>query len=137
VTHPGEHLAEYIEERGWSQAQFARLADMSPKLVSTIVNGTNPVTPETALKLEHVLGLKAYIWTGLQANWDLHQARLREREAAERKFAWLKQFPLGELRKLGRLPDTADLGGLVGEMLTLLGIAARLRGETRLACGPS
>lgn len=75
AIHPGEHLAEHIEARGWSQAEFARLADLSPKLVSTIINGTNPVTAETAVKLERDLGMKAYIWTGLQADWDLHQAR--------------------------------------------------------------
>ena len=122
ATHPGDHLAEYIEERGWSQAEFARLAGLSSKLVSTIINGTNPITPDTALKLEHVLNLKADIWTALQSNWDLFQAREREREAAERDSVWLKEFPLKELKKLGRLPDTGDLSRLMSDMLTLLGI---------------
>ncbi len=58
ATHPGEHLAEYIEANGWSQAEFARLAGLTPKLVSTIVSKVNPVTPETALRLERVLGVK-------------------------------------------------------------------------------
>ena len=33
ATHPGEHLGEYIEANGWSQADFARLAGLTPKLV--------------------------------------------------------------------------------------------------------
>jgi len=70
ATHPGEHLAEYLEARGWSQAEFARLADLTPKLVSEIINGKNPVTPDTAIKLERVLGLKDYIWLGLQRDWE-------------------------------------------------------------------
>jgi HTH-type transcriptional regulator/antitoxin HigA len=77
ATHPGEHLGEHIRERGWSHADFACIADMTPQLVSAIVDGSNPVTPATALKLEHALGLKAYVWTGLQANWNLFQARRR------------------------------------------------------------
>lgn len=81
ATHPGAHLAELIEARGWSQADLARLANLTPKLISTIISGRNPVTPETAIKLERVLGLKAEIWTRLQSNWDLHQARTLERSA--------------------------------------------------------
>lgn len=77
ATHPGEHLAEQIEARGWSQADFARLAGLTPKLVSTILAGRNPVTTETAIKLERALGMKAEIWVGLQSNWDLFQARAR------------------------------------------------------------
>lgn len=76
ATHPGEHLAEHIKARGWSQAEFARFAELTPKLVSTIISGRNPVTPETAIKLERVLGMKAEIWVGLQSNWDLFQAGL-------------------------------------------------------------
>jgi HTH-type transcriptional regulator / antitoxin HigA len=64
-----------LEARGWSQAEFARLAGLTPKLVSAIIKGSNPVTAETAIRLERVLGLKAYIWTRIQANWDLFQAR--------------------------------------------------------------
>jgi addiction module HigA family antidote len=74
-THPGEHIAEYLEENGWSQAELARRAGLTPKLVSEIINGKNPVTPETALKLERVLGLKAEVWLGLQSSWDLFHAR--------------------------------------------------------------
>ncbi len=76
-THPGEHIDEYLEVNGWSQAELARRAGLTPKLVSEIINGKNPVTPDTALKLERVLGLKAEIWMGLQTGWDLFQARKR------------------------------------------------------------
>ncbi len=75
ATHPGEHLEEYLEINGWTQAEFARRSGLTPKLVSDIVNQKNPVTPETALVLERVLGLKAEIWLGYQARWDLLKAR--------------------------------------------------------------
>lgn len=124
ATHPGEHLAEHIEARGWSQAELARFADLTPKLVSTIISGRNPVTPETAIKLERVLGLKAEIWVGLQSNWDLFQARAQERaaEAGAEAEAWVKQFPVKELQALGRLPRRADLAALVNGLLSLLKI---------------
>ena len=124
ATHPGEHLAEQIEARGWSQAEFARLADLTPKLVSTIISGRNPVKPETAIKLERVLGLKAEIWTRLQSNWDLFEARTRERAADAEKKAWVEQFPIKELRARGRLPKKADVGALADGLLGLLGIGS-------------
>lgn len=124
ATHPGEHLAEQIEARGWSQADFARLANLTPKLVSTIISGRNPVTPETAIKLERVLGLKAEIWTRLQANWDLFEARAQERAADAETEAWVGQFPIRELQARGRLPKTADVGTLKERLLRLFGIGA-------------
>jgi HTH-type transcriptional regulator/antitoxin HigA len=83
ATHPGEHLLEHIEARGWSQAEFAQQAGLPPKLVSGIIGGINPLTAETAIKLERVLGVKACRWTGLQANWDLFQARAQAKPAAD------------------------------------------------------
>lgn len=120
---PGEVLAEHIEANGWSQADFARLADLSPKLVSTILSGRNPITAETAIKLERVLGLKAYVWTGLQARWDVENARQNE-QAGFDASAWLARFPVSELRARDALPDTRQAGPLVEGLLTLFGIGS-------------
>jgi HTH-type transcriptional regulator/antitoxin HigA len=122
ATHPGEHLAEYLEARGLSQAEFARLADLTPKLVSEIINGKNPVTPDTAIKLERVLGLKDYIWLGLQRDWDLHQARQKAMAVAPEQKSWLARFPIKELKAQRLLPDTTSDGSLLDALLRLLGV---------------
>jgi HTH-type transcriptional regulator/antitoxin HigA len=93
-THPGEHLEEYLEGNGWSQAELARRAGLTPKLVSEIISGKNPVTPETALKLERVLGLRAEVWLGLQSSWDLFHARQRERKAQSQRRGPPSEKPL-------------------------------------------
>lgn len=132
AVHPGEHLAEYLESRGWSQAEFARLAGLTPKLVSTIINGTNPVTAETALKLEHVLGMKADIWTGLQADWDLHEARKARQQGAEECRAFLRRFPVKELTSRGVLPKGVSVEAMCDRLLTFLGIGAPSAFEAKL-----
>jgi HTH-type transcriptional regulator/antitoxin HigA len=132
ATHPGEHLDEHIEARGLSQAAFARLADLSPKLVSTIIAGKNPVTAETALKLERVLGLKAYVWTGLQAKYDLHVARLNEQRTFDAN-QWLARFPLKELRSRKVLPEGGDAGALVESLLVFMGIGSPGAYEAKLS----
>jgi HTH-type transcriptional regulator / antitoxin HigA len=121
AVHPGALLEEHLEARGLSQAEFARLAGLTPKLVSTIIKGANPVTAETAIRLERVLGLKAYIWTGAQANWDLFRARAEAKPAPD-VSSWLSLFPINELRKRSCLPDTTDEGTLADALLHLFAI---------------
>ena len=100
AVHPGAILEEHLGIQGLSQANFARLAGLTPKLVSTIIKGTNPITAETAIRLERVLGLKAHIWTGIQAKWDLFQACAATKPALDAK-AWLARFPIKELQDRG------------------------------------
>lgn len=124
AIHPGEHLSEHLESRGLSQAEFARLANMTPKLVSTIISGANPVTAETALKLERVLGMKADIWTGLQADWDLHQAKAAKEIEAERAKATLAHFPVKTLKERKILPATNEPGPLFDGLLRFFGVGS-------------
>ena len=70
---PGWVLAEHLETEGLSQAEFARRCGCSLKLISGIIAGVAPVSLETALQFEKVLGLKATVWTGIESNYRLHQ----------------------------------------------------------------
>ena len=124
ATHPGEHLDEFLETRGWSQAEFARLAGMTPKHVSTIISGDNPITAETAIRLERVTGMKDYVWTRLQAAWDLYQARQREHAALEKAAAWCRDFPIKDLVARGALTAVRDPGRQLAELLAFLGIGS-------------
>jgi HTH-type transcriptional regulator / antitoxin HigA len=121
AVHPGAILQEHLEARGLSQAELARLAGLSAKLVSTIINERNPISAETAIRLERVLGLKAYIWTGIQAKWDLFRAR-RAAMLISKPAEWLSQFPIKELRERGVVPDTKDTGALMEALLSFFEI---------------
>lgn len=79
ATHPGDHLKEWIEVSGQSQAAFARQCGLTTKLLSTIINRKAPVSALTALKLERSGHHTAQLWMNLQTNWDLHHARKRLR----------------------------------------------------------
>jgi HTH-type transcriptional regulator / antitoxin HigA len=122
AVHPGAILEEHLESRGLSQADLARLSGLTPKLISTIVNGTNPVSADTAIRLERVLGLKAYIWTSIQAKWDLFQARAAAAKLVPKPKEWLSQFPVKELQTRGYLPDTREVDRQVEALLGLFNI---------------
>ena len=46
AIHPGEFLREILEDRGISQAQFARAIGVAPMRISHVVKGTRPVTAD-------------------------------------------------------------------------------------------
>ena len=75
---PGDILAEYLQARGMSQAELARRCGFSPKLVSEIVSGKGSIKPMMATCLETVLRVKASIWLGIQARYDIFVARQAE-----------------------------------------------------------
>ena len=81
-THPGEMLLEeFLRPLGMSQSAFAvRLGVSFPRL-NEIVRGKRAVTPDTALRLDRVLGMPADFWLGLELDWDLWHA-MRDRDAA-------------------------------------------------------
>lgn len=81
-THPGEMLLEeFLKPLGLTQSEFAvRLGVSFPRL-NEIVRGRRGVTPDTALRLERVLGMSADFWLGLQTDWDLWHA-MRGKTAA-------------------------------------------------------
>ncbi len=69
--HPGEFLAETLEELGLSQAQFARAIGVSPMRISHVINGTRPVTAELALLFSRALDQSPQYWLNLQTDYDL------------------------------------------------------------------
>jgi addiction module HigA family antidote len=67
-------LEEFLKPLEISQSAFAiRLGVSFPRL-NEIVRGKRGMTPDTALRLERVLGMPANFWLGLQADWDLWHA---------------------------------------------------------------
>lgn len=74
--HPGEVLLEeFMQPLGISQNRLARAMCVPPRRINEIVHGQRAITADTALRLAHVLGTSAQFWLGLQADYDLEQAR--------------------------------------------------------------
>ncbi len=69
--HPGEYLAELLEELRISQAALARILGVSPMRISHIVNCARPVTAEMAMLLGKAFGQTPGYWLNLQNTFDL------------------------------------------------------------------
>ena len=75
-AHPGEVLREYLPE-GISVGEVAKRLRVTRQALSAVLNGRAGVSASMALRLEGALGTSAEMWLGIQANYDLHQARKR------------------------------------------------------------
>ncbi len=78
--HPGEHLAEELNELGLSAAAFARQIGVPTNRVTQIMNGRRSITGDTALRLAHFFGTSPEFWLNLQA---LYEIRIAERHSGK------------------------------------------------------
>ena len=75
--HPGEHLAEIMEELGITQYRLAKTIGVPPVRVHDIVNRRRSITAGTALRMGRALGTTPEFWLNLQRMYDLDVARAK------------------------------------------------------------
>lgn len=75
-THPGEMLLEeYLKPLGLTQTAAAHRMGISLRRLNELIAGRRSMTPDTALRLEKLLGASAESWLNLQLAWDLYRAQ--------------------------------------------------------------
>lgn len=89
AIHPGDFLGEILVELGISQAEFARVVDVSPMRISLVLRGMRPVTAELALLFSRAFDQSPQFWLNLQAAYDLKtvEATISDRLASVHSFA--------------------------------------------------
>jgi antitoxin HigA-1 len=80
AIHPGEHLAEQLEELDMSAAALARQLKVPTNRITEILNGQRGVTGDTALRLGHFFGTSPEFWLNLQ---KLYELRLAEQKSGK------------------------------------------------------
>lgn len=74
--HPGEVLLEeFLIPMGISQNKIARSMAVPPRRINEIVHGKRAVTADTALRLARYFSTSEEFWMGLQADYELEEAR--------------------------------------------------------------
>jgi antitoxin HigA-1 len=81
AIHPGEHLAEQLEELDMSAAELGRQLKVPANRIKEILNGQRAVTGDTALRLGHFFHTSPEFWLNLQAIYDLRLAQQKSGEA--------------------------------------------------------
>jgi addiction module HigA family antidote len=75
-THPGEMLEqEFLIPLGLTQRELAKRLHISYPRLNELIHARRGMTPDTALRLERLLGVEAQFWLNLQLAWDLYHAK--------------------------------------------------------------
>ena len=75
-VHPGEILAEELEELGMSANAMAKDLGVPTNRITAILKGQRSVTADTALRLSHYLGTTPQFWLNLQKTFELRTAEI-------------------------------------------------------------
>ena len=84
--HPGGILLqEFLIPMEISQNRLARDIGVPPRHINEIVHGKRAVTADTALRLARYFATSEAFWMGLQADYDLEEARERLGDRLDRE----------------------------------------------------
>ncbi len=89
--HPGEFLADEIQEIGISPTELSRQIDVPPNRISQIVRGKRDVTADTALRLGRFFGTGPELWMNLQKAYDLDKAKAELGSTIQKIQQWKTQ----------------------------------------------
>ena len=124
VSPPGATLRDVLEDRGMSQSELSERMGRSRKTVNEIMKGKAPITPETALMLERVLGVAASFWNNREHYYRESVARREERKRLSRHSAWRNALPASAMARLGWISVSKDSVELTRELLGFFGVAS-------------
>lgn len=124
ISPPGDTILDLLEERGWKQTELAKRTGYSTKHISLLINGKAPITDDTAIKLERVIGGTAEFWLTREAQYREGHVRIAERASLKEESDWLKELPLQEMIRFGWVRAFTDKGEQVAECLRFFGVAA-------------
>lgn len=86
-VYPGEILLEeFLRPLEISQNRLAREISVSPRRINEIVLGKRSITADTALRLARYFGTSDSFWMGLQADYDLEEAKNRLKSKLDREI---------------------------------------------------
>ena len=95
--HPGEMLAEKLEEIGMGTKEFAVRTGKPEKTISAFLNGKCSITPDMAVQFENITLIPAHFWLNSQRNYDEFIAKESYKKTLENATGWIKQFPLASM----------------------------------------
>jgi addiction module HigA family antidote len=93
AIHPGEHLAEQLEDLGMSAAELGRQLGVPTNRITAILHGQRAITGDTALRLGHFFGNSPQFWLNLQVGYELRVAEQKSGEAIEALPTLARQKP--------------------------------------------
>jgi len=121
---PGETLKETIESLNMTQKELAIRTGLTEQTIIRIFKGEQPITYETANKLELVTGVPSRFWNNLESNYREQLAKIEEKAKLEKEIKWLDTIEYKELIKRKIIEKTEDKYLLLKQILAFFGVSS-------------
>lgn len=121
---PGDSLREVMESLEMTQKELAVRTGLTVQTLIRIFKGEQPISFESANRLELATGVPARFWNNLESQYQEQKAKLDERSRLAKDLEWLKTIPVKELQKRKHLSQTNDKVQLLRETLAFYGVGS-------------
>ncbi len=121
---PGATLLETIEKLGMSQKEFALRSGLTVQTINRIYKGAQPITYETADRLEMVTGVSARFWNNLEALYREQLAKIERTTNLDTDVEWLSTIPVKELVERGYIHSSDEKIELLRNTLSFYGVSS-------------
>lgn len=78
ASPPGDTIADLLDERRWTQADFAARTGFTVQHLNDLITGHAPITAETAAGLDRVLGGTVEFWLTREEQYRAALGRLND-----------------------------------------------------------
>jgi HTH-type transcriptional regulator/antitoxin HigA len=121
---PGKTLQEVMVSLGMSQREMAMRTGLTVQTLIRIFKGDQPISYETANRLELVTGVPARFWNNLELQYQEQLTRLEESRRLQSDLDWLETIPLKELTERKYLKPGQEKTELIREALAFYGVGS-------------
>jgi HTH-type transcriptional regulator / antitoxin HigA len=112
---PGDMLRVLLEERGWTQEEFAFIAGTSRQTIAQILAAKSGITADMAVSFGAAFGCHAAQWLALDAKYRLALTRKDSTEIGQRARIY-SMAPIREMQKRGWIRESKDAGEIENEL---------------------
>ncbi len=113
---PGEFIRDELEERGWIQADLAKIIGRPLPAVNEIILGKRSITPETAVALGSAFGTSAELWLNLESAFQLSKTNVEDQAAIRERAKLFESAPVKDLERRGWIKPSRKIIDLRHEL---------------------
>lgn len=117
VSAPGDTITDILQERGLSEADFARHLGQTLEEVRNLLRGHSTITIAIARQLEKILGASVAFWMSRDFQYRQDISRIHQTDRS-----WLSELPVGDMIKFGWLKSVPHPSDEVAACLRFFGV---------------
>lgn len=122
MKHPGIHLREMLESRGWIQRDLSFVLGCPEKGLNLIFSGKRGISPDMSKALGQALSVSEDYFSNLQKAYDLSLAKEPD-PAISLRAKMRDKYPIREMIKRGWIKNSIDAIDLEKELAVFFEVA--------------